>query len=70
MEELTAGMDLVENSIQDIFRVSDANSAEAQNVLANVEEQSAAIQHITESIEAMSQMANELGEVVKKFKLS
>lgn len=70
MEELTAGMDLVENSMQDIFKVSDANSAEAQNVLANVEEQSAAIQHITESIEAMGQMASELEAVVKKFKLS
>jgi len=70
MEELTAGMELVENSIQDIFKVSDANSAEAQNVLANVEEQSASIQHITESIEALSQMANELQGVVKKFKLS
>lgn len=69
MGELTAGMDLIENAIQAIFQVSDANAAESQNVLASVEEQLAAIQHIKESIETLNDMALQLETVVHQFQL-
>lgn len=69
MQELTIGMGRVESSIDTIMEVSQKNSAEAQNVLANVEEQNAAVHHITESIEGLVTMAQELESLVTKFKL-
>ncbi len=70
MEELTDGMNLVKKSIKDIYQISDVNSEEAQNVLTNIEEPFASIQHIALTVESLSQMAHELEAVVTKFKLS
>ncbi len=69
LKELSAGMNSVESSIQEIMEVSEETSSEAQNVLANVQEQNAAIHHITESIDGLVMMSGELEAVVAKFKV-
>lgn len=69
LKELSSGMDSVESSIREIMEVSEETSSEAQNVLANVQEQNAAIHHITESIDGLVMMSGELEEVVSKFKV-
>jgi len=69
LKELSLGMNSVESSIQEIMEVSEETSSEAQNVLANVQEQNAAIHHITESIDGLVMMSGELEEVVAKFKV-
>lgn len=70
LKELTHGMTSVEESIRGIAAISEGTSAEAQNVLANVEEQNAAIHHITESVEGLVMMADELESVVTRFRLN
>ncbi len=69
LKELSQGMSSVESSIQEIMEVSEETSSEAQNVLANVQEQNAAIHHITESVDGLVMMSGELEEVVAKFKI-
>lgn len=69
LKELSLGMNSVEASIEEIMKVSEGTSSEAQNVLANVQEQNAAIHHITESIDGLVMMSGELEEVVAKFKV-
>lgn len=70
LKELAKGMQSIESSMVGIMTVSEETSAEAQNVLANVEEQNAAIHHITESIDGLVMMANELESVVTRFRLN
>ncbi len=70
LKELAKGMQSIESSMEGIMTVSEETSAEAQNVLANVEEQNAAIHHITESIDGLVMMANELESVVTRFRLN
>lgn len=70
LKELTKGMQSIESGMLGIMTVSEETSVEAQNVLANVEEQNAAIHHITESIDGLVMMANELESVVTRFRLN
>jgi Methyl-accepting chemotaxis protein len=56
-------------SISSIDKVSGHNSAEAQNVSAATEEQSAAMQEIASTSEAIDSMAKDLKAMIGKFKV-
>ncbi|MFZ5968203.1 MAG: methyl-accepting chemotaxis protein [Bacillota bacterium] len=67
IEELTAGMDLVEQSIIEVNQVSQATAASTQVVFASTEEQDHAIRCITDSISGLSKMTENLELVIQRF---
>lgn len=67
IEELTAGMDLVEQSILEVNHVSQATAASTQVVLASTEEQDQAIREITDAIKGLGEMAHHLDTFIQRF---
>lgn len=69
MEQLSAGMDIVEGAVQEVVNMSNTTASGTQNVLASIQEQEAAIYQVVKSIRALNEMANGMQELVKKFKI-
>jgi methyl-accepting chemotaxis protein len=69
IEELTAGMDLVEQSILDVNHVSQTTAASTQVVLASTEEQDQAIRQITDAIKGLGAMAYHLETFIQRFEV-
>lgn len=67
IQELTAGMDLVEQSILEVNHVSQSTAASSQEVLASTEEQDQAIRQITEAIKGLGEMAHHLDTFIQRF---
>ena len=59
----------VRAQVEEIQKVSTANADNAQNVSAATEEQSASMEEIAASTRRLSNLAEELAEETKKFKL-
>ncbi len=69
IEQLSNGMNIVESVVEEVVGISNVTASGTQSVLASVEEQDAAIHNVTESVQRLREMSDELGEVVKQFKL-
>ena len=57
------------NTIQEISRISEQANDNVQNVAASAEEQNASMEEVSASTESLSQMAQELQEAIRKFKV-
>jgi len=68
-EVLSAGTNQVVQSIETIAEVANTSAAGTQNVSASAEEQLASMQEITASAAALSKVADELQQVIRKFKM-
>ncbi len=68
-EEMSAGSSEVSQAIENIASVSEENSAATEEVSAATEEMSAQVQEVAASAASMAEMAQELTELVARFKL-
>lgn len=68
-EQLSAGANQLNTSIEEVAKVSLNNSDSMQTVSATAEEQLAATEEISESAGALTQLAEDLQDIVKNFKL-
>ncbi|EOD00398.1 methyl-accepting chemotaxis protein [Caldisalinibacter kiritimatiensis] len=69
MKELSEDTQDIEKSILQVSAVSEQTASGTQTVLANTEEQQAAIINMNESIEQLNTMAEQLGQLIKGFKV-
>ncbi|MCL5257067.1 MAG: methyl-accepting chemotaxis protein, partial [Chloroflexi bacterium] len=69
-EEMAAGSDQVSRAIEQIAAISEENSAAAEEVSAGTEEMSAQVEEVVASSQELAQMAQQLQEVVARFRLS
>lgn len=69
IEQMSSGASQVVELVSEIDEITASTSAEGQEVLAATEEQLASMQEIAASAAALSFMAEELQESVKKFKI-
>ncbi len=68
-EEMSAGSSEVSQAIENIASVSEENSAATEEVSAATEEMSAQVQEVAASAASMAEMAQQLMELVSRFKL-
>ena len=66
---MTAESEEVDNMVKSISQVSHEAAANADEVAASSEEQSAATEEIVSSAVILAEMAGELSDIIKKFKL-
>lgn len=66
---MNKGIHYISTSMNDLSAISTQASGNIQNVAASSEEQSATMEEITSSANILSQMAENLNEAVKKFRL-
>ncbi len=69
-KEMSTGSGEVSQAIESIASVSEENSAAVEEVSAGAEEMSAQMNDVIDSTKSLAQMANELNQLVEKFKLS
>ncbi|MCL6574966.1 methyl-accepting chemotaxis protein [Kyrpidia sp.] len=69
VEELSAGTDQILHGSSEIVTTAQKTAGEVQTVSAAVEEQTASIEEITASAKALAGMAEELLQVVRRFKV-
>lgn len=69
VEELEGGSHKIVSAVEEISLLTQTASDEAQNVSAATEEQSASMQEISSSSMALAQMAHDLEEETRKFKI-
>ncbi|HSO27245.1 MAG TPA: methyl-accepting chemotaxis protein [Anaerolineales bacterium] len=69
-EEMAAGANEVNQSIENIASVSEENSAAIEEVSASAEEMNAQVEEVTASAQSLAEMAELLQGVVSQFKLS
>ncbi len=69
-EEMAAGSSEVMQSIENIASVSEENSAAVEEVSASAEEMNAQVEEVSASAHELSQLAVQLENIVKKFKLA
>lgn len=69
VEETATGMQSIVNNVQNISAVAEVTSASTQTVAAAAEEQNASLHEVTSSAAALSAMATELNNTIKKFKV-
>ncbi|WP_396021210.1 methyl-accepting chemotaxis protein [Bacillus sp. S/N-304-OC-R1] len=69
IKESSAGTDQVVNAVYSIEEIAIRTTADSQNVTAATEEQLASMQEITASASSLSYMAEDLKELIKKFKI-
>ncbi|WP_082129985.1 methyl-accepting chemotaxis protein [Aneurinibacillus tyrosinisolvens] len=69
VQQVVTGTEQMVHSIDIVTRVAEEAAAGTQNVSAAAEEQLASMQEITASSSSLSQMADELQTLVKKFKV-
>ncbi|HWL12174.1 MAG TPA: HAMP domain-containing methyl-accepting chemotaxis protein [Ureibacillus sp.] len=67
--DMNKGVHLISASMDDLSAISTQTSGNIQNVAASSEEQAATMEEISSSANVLSQMAENLNEAVKKFKL-
>ena len=68
-EEMAAGASEVAQGIDSVARVSEENAASVEEISAGTEEVSAQMEEVVASAESLSRMAEDLREVVSRFKL-
>lgn len=69
VEETAKGMQAVVSNVQNISAVSEETSASTQTVAAAAEEQNASLHEVTASAEALAEMATQLNETIRNFKV-
>ncbi|MDU0156970.1 methyl-accepting chemotaxis protein TlpB [Bacillus cabrialesii] len=69
VEQLSAGSQEVSSAVEDISAVSKESSAGIQDIAASAEEQLASMEEISSSAETLANMAEELQDITKKFKI-
>ncbi len=69
-EEMAANSSEVTQAIESIASVSEENSAAIEEVSASTEEMSAQVEEVTASAQSLAEMANNLKDVVNRFKLA
>ena len=67
MEELSAGMELVEHAIDEVSVISQSTVSGTQTILANTIEQDSAIKDITKDVRSLAEMVMQLEDTMKKF---
>jgi methyl-accepting chemotaxis protein len=68
-EEMAASSSEVTQAIENIASVSEENSAAVEEVSASAEEMSAQVEEVTASAQSLAEMAVELQNIVREFKL-
>ncbi len=68
-EEMAAGSSEVIQAIENIASVSEENSAAVEEVSASAEEMNAQVEEVSASAQELSELAIQLENIVKKFKL-
>ncbi len=68
-EQMAAGANEVTSAIENIASVSEENSAAVEEVSASAEEMSAQVEEVAASARSLEEMAQNLKEIVRKFKL-
>ncbi|MCY8027793.1 methyl-accepting chemotaxis protein [Bacillus sonorensis] len=69
VEQLSAGSQEVAGAVEEIAEVSRESSGSIQDIAASAEEQLASMQEISSSAATLEQMAEELRDLTKKFKI-
>lgn len=69
VQEMSAGAETVATSIRVISEIAEHSSSGMEAASATTEEQLASMQEISASAEALARMAEELEEVIKRFKV-
>ncbi len=69
-EQMSAGSSEVTQAIENIASVSEENSAAVEEVSASAEEMSAQVEEVTASAQTLADLARQLQDVVKQFKLN
>ncbi|AJQ28700.1 methyl-accepting chemotaxis protein [Pelosinus fermentans] len=69
IEETAKGTQTMVGNVQNISGVAEETAASAQTVAAASEEQSASMHEINHNAESLAKMAEELNEIISKFKL-
>ncbi|SFM13356.1 methyl-accepting chemotaxis protein [Pelosinus propionicus] len=69
IEETAKGTQTMVGNVQNISGVAEETAASAQTVAAASEEQSASMHEINNNAESLAKMAEELNEIISKFKL-
>lgn len=69
VEQLSVGSQEVSSAVEDISAVSKESSAGIQDIAASAEEQLASMEEISSSAETLANMAEELQDITKKFKI-
>ncbi|MBM7659789.1 methyl-accepting chemotaxis protein [Bacillus mesophilus] len=69
VEEVTAGSTDMVEMIENVANISEQSSSNAQNVAAAAEEQLASMEEISSSAHSLSNMAEDLQNLVRKFKI-
>ncbi|MBG9816540.1 chemotaxis protein [Bacillus safensis] len=70
VRELSKGSEQISKAVNEIADVSRESSASIQDIAASAEEQLASMEEISSSSTTLSQMAEELRDLIKKFKIS
>jgi hypothetical protein len=68
-EQMSAGSTEIAQAIENIASVSEENSAAVEEVSASTEEMSAQVEEVTAAAQSLAILANQMQEVVGKFKL-
>lgn len=68
-EQMTAGSQQAAASVEEMTRIAAKAAANAKTVAAASEDQLATMEEITATADSLSQMAQELNDVIKRFKL-
>ncbi|MEW6505620.1 MAG: methyl-accepting chemotaxis protein [Chloroflexota bacterium] len=68
-EQMAAGANEVTGAIENIASVSEENSAAVEEVSASAEEMSAQVEEVAASARSLEEMAQNLKEIVRQFKL-
>lgn len=69
VEETAKGMQTIVGNVQNISAVSQETSSSTQTVATVAEEQNASLNEVTSSAEALSKMASDLNDIIKKFRV-
>ncbi|MEW9501166.1 methyl-accepting chemotaxis protein [Jeotgalibacillus marinus] len=70
IKDVSSGKDVVTRVIQEMAAMAEETAASCQQVAASTDEQVRAIQTVTESAERLSELSEDLKQVVNRFKLS
>jgi len=69
IDETAKGTQAMVASVQNISAIAEETSGNAETVAATVEEQSASMHEISTNADSLAKLANELNNIVKKFKV-
>ncbi|MFB5678549.1 methyl-accepting chemotaxis protein [Paenibacillus terreus] len=69
VEQVNASTQNMSNLAEDVASIAQQSAGNTQNVAASTEQQSASMEEVSASAEALSKMAQELQEIIGKFKV-